>query len=73
MGRVRIVPALLLALAAGFSWLFYERYWKWRECIHEALSSCITPDGESLIAGGMVWALPAGVLTAVALWRMLWR
>jgi hypothetical protein len=51
--------AAYIALAAGFGWLFYVRYWKWRDCIAEARSSCITPDGDNLIAGGMLWGLVA--------------
>jgi hypothetical protein len=55
--RTRI--AAYTILAAGFGWLFYVRYWKWRDCIQEALSSCVTPDGDNLIAAGMLWGLVA--------------
>jgi hypothetical protein len=62
----RILAAVLLTLAGGFGGMFYERYWKWRDCIHEAVSSCITPDGQNLIAGGMVWGFVAAILAAAA-------
>ena len=50
---------LHLALAGFFAWAFYVRYWRWRECIDEASSSCVTPDGDNLTAGGAFWLLPA--------------
>jgi hypothetical protein len=67
----RLLAGVYLALSGLFGWLFYVRYWKWRDCIHEALSSCVTPDGESLIAGGMLWGALAAVLAAAALRQML--
>jgi hypothetical protein len=60
-GRLR--AGVYLALAIACARLFYERCWKWRDCIHEALSSCITPDGQSLISDGQLW----GPLAAAAL------
>jgi hypothetical protein len=56
-----------MILAAGFGWLFYVRYWKWRDCIAAALSSCVTPEGDNLISGGMIWGLPALLFLAAAL------
>ena len=57
-GRPLATVACLL-LAAFFSWAFYTRYWQWRACIEEALSSCVTPDGANLIEGGAIWSVPA--------------
>ena len=62
----RRLVAGCVALAALFGWLFYIRYWKWRECIHAVLSSCITPDGDNLTAGGMIWGLLAVAFAAAA-------
>jgi len=59
-----------LCLAALFGWLFYVRYWMWRDCIREAASSCITPDGTNLIAGGALWLLPCVAFAAVAVRRI---
>jgi hypothetical protein len=56
-----------LALSALCSTLFYVRYWQWRDCIAEALSSCITPDGANVIAGGQLWAAPALLFALAAL------
>ena len=65
---MRYLPVLILAALSGFfAWLFYERYWKWRDCIHEALSSCITPEGDNVIAGGAMWSVPAGLFLILAL------
>ena len=56
----RLIRALLyFSLSAFFFYVLYLRYWKWRDCIKAAVSSCITPDGANLIAGGLFWALPA--------------
>lgn len=66
-----ILPALLSLIGLFFIFLFYERYWKYRECIPEALSSCVTPDGANLIAGGAFWSLFAFIfigLAGLALW-----
>lgn len=61
-----------LALSALFWTLFYVRYWKWRDCIADALSSCITPEGASVIEGGRMWAAPA-LLFALAALRLTRR
>ncbi|MBX9589702.1 MAG: hypothetical protein K2X43_10375 [Hyphomonadaceae bacterium] len=57
----------LSVLAAVCGWLFYTRYWQWRDCIRDAASSCITPDGQSLTSGGLMWGFLAAVLAAAAL------
>jgi uncharacterized membrane protein len=56
-----------------FLYLFYTRYWKHRECIEAALSSCLIDD-TNLTEGGMAWGVPAAicaVMTIVLLVRML--
>jgi hypothetical protein len=63
--------AAALLLTGIFLWLFHERYWAWRDCIAKALSSCLTPDGGNLTAGGMVWIVPAAIFGLIALWRIL--
>jgi hypothetical protein len=73
MSPRRLTASLLLVLAAAFGWLFYERYWKWRDCIREALSSCLTPHGDNLTPGGMVWGFFGAVLAAAALYLVLRR
>ena len=65
----RVVACLVLA--AFFSWAFYTRYWQWRECIHEALSSCVTPDGANLIEGGVVWFVPAALFLVLGVRGLL--
>jgi hypothetical protein len=72
-GHRQLAAGVCLALATLLGWLFYERYWKWRDCILEAASSCVTPDGQNLIAGGMLWGLLAAVLAAAALRLVLRR
>src|SRR5262245_38361002 len=71
--RQLFVAAINFTISAFFAWLFYARYWKWRDCIREAMSSCITPDGANLIGGGAMWALPAaGFAVAAAIYLLRW-
>jgi hypothetical protein len=69
-----ILGVVYLGLAGLFAWIFHIRYWKWRECIEEAMSSCATPDGDVLIGGGRYWIIPA-VLFGIAFVRRIvrWR
>lgn len=62
--------AMLASFAALFAWLFYVRYWKFRDCIDAAKSSCITSAGDNLIGGGMFWAVPAILFALFALWTL---
>ncbi|THV24649.1 hypothetical protein [Peteryoungia ipomoeae] len=67
MRRFRI-KAIVLALFAGlFGFVFYERYWIWRDCIAASQSSCVTPDGSNVTEGGMVWGVIALGFLAAAL------
>jgi hypothetical protein len=65
------VTGIYAALAVLCAWLFYARYWLWRDCIHAAESSCITPDGANLTSGGIIWGLLAAVMAALVLRRLL--
>ena len=69
-GRHLAWAVAALGFAAFFGWLFYERYWEWRECIASSLSSCITPDGENLTEGGVMWGVPVVPLLLFASWRL---
>ncbi len=51
--------AVLLAFSGLFFWLFHVRYWKHRDCIAAAKSSCVTPEGGNLVGGAMFWIVPA--------------
>lgn len=51
-----IFPFAFACLSAGSTYLFFTRYWFYRECISAAQSSCMTPDGDNLTSGGMFWA-----------------
>lgn len=62
-----IFPAFFALLAAGSAWLFYQRYWLYRDCIDAALSSCLTPEGDNLTSGGMFWGGFALVFALVSL------
>jgi hypothetical protein len=65
---MRLIFSGLFSLAAlFFAWLFYIRYWKYRDCIAAAQSSCVLPDGDNLTNGGVVWGLFATVLAVAAL------
>ena len=54
--------ALWSALSALFFYLFYIRYYAWRDCFNEA-GRCYDPDGsgEVYTTGGVFWFMPACV------------
>ena len=63
-----ILVLIIFSILAGFFWwLFYERYYQYKECIEAAASSCLTAQGDNLTSGGMLWALPASILSGIAL------
>jgi hypothetical protein len=62
-----ILPGLFSLAALLFAWLYYERYWKWRDCIAVAESSCVLDNGDNLTGGGFVWGLFAMVCAVIAL------
>ncbi|OYR15437.1 hypothetical protein CEV32_4709 [Brucella rhizosphaerae] len=62
----------LFLASAAFAYLYYERYWRWRDCIEEANSSCLTSDGSNLTSGGQLWGLIAVVFLLIGL-RSLYR
>ena len=59
--------AVLGSFAFLFFWLFYIRYWKYRDCIAASQSSCVTPAGDNLIPAGAFWILPAMIFACFAL------
>jgi hypothetical protein len=63
-------PLLFGLIGLIFAWLCYERYWKWRFCIDESLSSCVTPDGSNLTSGGLIWGVFAFLFIALAVVSM---
>lgn len=62
-----IFPGIFSLLALFFAWLYYLRYWKWRDCIEAVESSCVLPDGDNLTGGGMIWGLVSILCAIVAL------
>jgi hypothetical protein len=69
-----IIGVGYLSLSGLFICLFYVRYWKWRECIEEAMSSCATPDGDVLIGGGRFWIVPSALFAIACARRIVrWR
>lgn len=59
MRQIRVRAIVLGLIALLFGLLFYTRYWIWRDCIAASQSSCATPDGGNVTAGGMVWGVIA--------------
>jgi hypothetical protein len=57
---------LSFSISLFFFYLFYIRFWKWRDCIQQAASSCLTPDGDNLTQGGAVWIVPAILFLGIA-------
>jgi len=62
--------AVLASFSALFFWLFYVRYWNFRDCIEAAKSSCITPQGDNLIPAGAFWILPALLFLVLSIWNL---
>lgn len=62
--------AVLASFSGLFFRLFYIRYWKHRDCIAAAKSSCVTAEGDNLIAAGAFWFLPAIVFACFAIWTL---
>lgn len=56
---------MAFGFAICFAWLFYFNYWRWRECIEQSLSSCVTPEGNFTTAG-MIWGYPCLPLLALS-------
>ena len=57
----------LFSGSATFGWFFYERYWKWRDCIDMSVTSCGDPASFNATDGGAIWIVPCLVLLVVAL------
>lgn len=71
MGAAKWIRFAVLALFASlFFWLFYIRYWKYRDCIAASKSSCVTSEGDNLISAGAFWIIPAIVFVFFALWTV---
>lgn len=67
MRRLRIKAIIFVLFAGFFGYVFYTRYWIWRDCIAASQSSCVTPDGSNVTDGGMVWGVIALGFLAAAL------
>ncbi len=70
--------SLYLVLSIGFGNAFYWRYWRYRDCIAQALSSCYaTDEGEyanNATIGGVIWAIPAVFFALLLIINiLLWR
>ncbi|WP_067215890.1 hypothetical protein [Stappia indica] len=57
----------LFLASAAFAYLYYERFWRWRDCIEASASSCRTGDGSNLTGGGQLWGIVAAVFLLLAL------
>jgi hypothetical protein len=66
---LRVVPCLSASFVCGYA--FHTRFWKYRDCIAEAASSCVNPDGTNLIVGGSLWGVLAAGWFAAAIYQAL--
>ena len=64
---VRVSSCLSAAFVSSYA--FYTRFWAYRDCIAEAASSCVNPDGTNLIAGGAIWGVLALGWLAAAIYQ----
>jgi hypothetical protein len=64
----RRIGLLFGALAIFFGFLFYERYWRWRDCFNE-LGRCFDPESQDVMLeqAGMVYGGIALVCLAAAI------
>ena len=62
------------ALAAGFGFLFYTRYYQWIECFNEK-GRCYDPDGTGQVYtdAGATWGYWMAIFFGLALWQILRR
>ncbi len=66
---IRLMVGLVFASFAGFfGFLFYERYWRWRDCFNE-LGRCFDPESQDVILeqAGIAYGSIALVCFVIAL------
>lgn len=68
------VEIVLAGLGLAAAALFYERYWRWRDCFNE-LGRCFDPATQDvyLEQAGLVWGMFTVVFLGAAVVLMLWR
>lgn len=68
---VLAVEIVLIAMAICSAALFYESYWRWRDCFND-LGRCFDPVSQNvyLEQSGLVWGGFTGILVLMAL--VLW-
>ncbi len=69
------VEIALIGMALCSAALFYESYWRWRDCFNE-LGRCFDPVSQNvyLEQSGLVWGGFTGILLLMALFlRLAWR
>ena len=73
MRFLRIVLGIAVTGAGALlALVFYERYWRWRDCFNE-LGRCYDPASQTVMTdAGFVWGLMAVVAfgLALALWML---
>jgi hypothetical protein len=60
-----VIAALLFAGSGFFSWVFYERYWKWD--FNDQGRYWDDASEQVLTTGGAIWIVPALVLFVIAI------
>ena len=64
---IATLAVFLLCCALLFGWLFYERYWRWRDCFNE-LGRCFDPVSETVaMDSNSMYGLPAALALILAL------
>lgn len=64
---VIVIIAMCLLLSASFTYLYYIRYYKWRDCFGAELRCYDPVHQQVLTTGGMIWAVPAVLFALVGL------
>ncbi len=69
-----LIAIVLIALGLAATALFYDRYWRWRDCFNE-LGRCFDPVSQDvyLEQSGLVWGSFATLFFATALVLLAFR
>ncbi len=66
-----IVAFSFFALTLVFSYIYYIRYFRFRDCIDATLANCTVEGVEIAASSGSIWAVPPVIFAMMAVDRML--
>jgi len=66
-----IVAFVCFALTLVFSYVYYIRYFRFRDCTDGSLTNCTVEGVEIAASSGSIWAVPPVIFAMLAVDRML--